>query len=349
MQRDWSDAQQAVQQLANRQEELSARVTDGEATLESARQELLAAVSQLADFRNQLVQAEENGLALDRQAARMKKDVEAVDQEHHRLAAEFESSLSRQDREQSTLAGLAESVRETTTALDAARAEEALRRSGLDALRQEFSNAQARRQALEESLARHSYSTESVRRLLAHNDTGNGNGFHPLGVLADFVEVSPEYEEVVEEFLQNELDCVVVEQHAEARSGISLLRSEGTGRSTFFVTRVPSNAHGNEETDAQVRSAGGVLASVKELVRFEARLGLNGDLAFPALANAYVVQDSETAERLATTYPECHFLTTSGDHYHHRLVTGGKGRSAGPLALRRDFRELERRAGELES
>ncbi len=349
LQRDWIDAQQAVQQLANRQEELSARVTDGEATLESARQELLAAVSQLADLRNQLVQAEENGLALDRQAARMKKDVEAVDQEHHRLAAEFESSLSRQEREQSTLAGLAESVRETTTGLDAARAEEALRRSELDALRQEFSNAQARRQALEESLARHSYSTESVRRLLAHNDSGNGNAFHPLGVLADFVEVSPGYEEVVEEFLQNELDCVVVEQHAEARSGISLLRSEGTGRSTFFVTHVPSNGYGNGQTDAQVRSAGGVLASVKELVHFEARLGLNGDLAFPALANAYVVQDPETAERLATTYPECHFLTTSGDHYHHRLVTGGKGRSAGPLALRRDFRELERRAGELES
>ena len=349
LQRDWSAAQQAVQQLASRQEELSARVADGEATLESARQELLAAVSQLADLRNQLVQAEENGLALDRQAARMKKDVEAVDQEHHRLAAEFQSSLSQQEREQSTLAGLAESVRETTTALDAARAEEALRRSELDALRQEFSNAQARRQALEESLARHSYSTESVRRLLAHHGSGNGNSFHPLGVLADFVEVSPGYEEVVEEFLQHELDCVVVEQHADARCGISLLRSEGTGRSTFFVTRVPSNSYGNGQTDAQVRSAGGVLASVKELVRFEPRLGLNGDLPFPALANAYVVEDSETAERLATTYPECHFLTTSGEHYHHRLVTGGKGRSAGPLALRRDFRELERRAGELES
>jgi chromosome segregation protein len=240
-------------------------------------------------------------------------------------------------------------VGEMTAALEQARTEETSRRVEVDALRQEFSSAQARKQALEESLARHSYSTESVRRLLAGNGSGNGSGFHPLGVLADFVEVSAGYEEVVEEFLKNELDCVVVERHEDARSGISLLQKEGTGRSTFFVTRVPANGHGSGHQDGEIRSQAGVLASVRELVRFQPRLDLNGDLPFPALAAAYVVEDSSAAERLATSYPDCHFLTTSGDHYHHRLVTGGKGESAGPLALRRDFRELERRVVELDS
>ena len=77
-------------------------------------------------------------------------------------------------------------------------------------------------------------------------------------------------------------------------------------------------------------------------------MGLNGDLALPALANAYLVEDAATAERLAGAYPEYHFLTRTGEHYQHRLVSGGKGSSAGPLALRRDFRELERRTAELE-
>ena len=77
-------------------------------------------------------------------------------------------------------------------------------------------------------------------------------------------------------------------------------------------------------------------------------MGLNGDLALPALANAYLVEDAAAAERLAGAYPECHFLTRTGEHYQHRLVSGGKGSSAGPLALRRDFRELERRTAELE-
>jgi len=99
-----------------------------------------------------------------------------------------------------------------------------------------ISGMQARKQTLEESLARHAYSTESVRRLLNGEFPSNGHHFRPLGVLADFLEVSPGYEEVVEEFLKPELDCVVVEQHAEARSGIAILQAEGTGRSTFFVT-----------------------------------------------------------------------------------------------------------------
>ena len=153
----------------------------------------------------------------------------------------------------------------------------------------------------------------------------------------------------MEDFIKNELDWVVVERHEEARSGISLLKSEGTGRSTFFVTHIPSNGHTNVHQDAEVRAARGVVAPVRELVRFEPRLGLNGDLALPALASAYVVESTEAAEQLAGEFPECHFLTPSGEHYHHRLVAGGKGQSAGPLALRRDFRELERRVVELEA
>ena len=72
-------------------------------------------------------------------------------------------------------------------------------------------------------------------------------------------------------------------------------------------------------------------------------------MVLPALANAYMVEDDAAAERLASAYPDCHFLTTKGAHYHHRMVSGGKGSSAGPLALRRDFRELERRTAELET
>ena len=176
-----------------------------------------------------------------------------------------------------------------------------------------------------------------------------GSQFQPMGLLADFVEVSPGYEEVVEEFLKQELECVVVEQHAQARSGIALLQSEGTGRSTFFVTHLPSSGHSHGNGDSPVRTEPGVVAAVRELVRFESKLGLNGDLVLPSLANAYMVEDDAAAERLASAYPDCHFLTAKGAHYHHRMVSGGKGSSAGPLALRRDFRELERRTAELET
>jgi chromosome segregation protein len=339
------EAQEAVRQLLARQEDLGAQLAQGESQVEACRQALLEAVSHAADLRNQLVQAEEVGLALDRQAARAATERAGIEQEHQQLARERETFALEQGRDQSSLAGLAQSVTDTTAALDRARAEEVARRSQVEGVRQELSAAVARQQALEESLARHAYSTESVRRLLS----GNGHDFHPLGVLADFVEVSPGYEEVVEEFLKDELDCVVVERHEDARSGISLLKSEGTGRSSFFVTHFPCNGRTNGQDDQEIRSAHGVLAPVSDLVRFQSRLGLNGDIALPALASAYVVEDAVAAERLAAAYPDSHFLTTTGEHYHHRLVAGGKGKSAGPLALRRDFRELERRAAHLES
>lgn len=348
LRRDWTNAQEAAARLLARQEELGAQLAAGESELEACRQALLTAVSHSADLRNQLLQTEELGLALDRQASRTHAERASAEQEYQRLGAELEALVSDHERRVSSLADIAQSVSETTAGLERARAEEAARRTGLEGLRQESSAAGARKQALEESLAHHAYSTESVRRLLSGNIPTNGHEFKPLGVLADFMEVSPGYEEAVEEFLKPDLDCVVVERHEEARSGIALLRSEGSGRSTFFVTHIPPNGHTNGQDDAEVRSARGVVAPVRDLVRFEARLGLNGDLALPALANAYVVEDGATAEHLAGAYPECHFLTPSGEHYHHRLVAGGKGTNAGPLALRRDFRELERRCVDLE-
>ena len=348
VQQDWTAAQGALAQLLSRQDSLSVQVAAAEDQVESCRQAMLVAVSRAAELRNQLVQAEEAGLALSRQAARTESERQRAEQENQRWAAELEASIAAQRQDSTALAGLAQALSETEAGLEQARGEEASWRSALETLRREHSGAVARKQALEESLARHAYSTESVRRLLAGEIPMNGHPFRPLGVLADFVEVSPGYEEVVEDFLKVELECVVVEQHEQARSGIALLREEGRGRSTFFVTQIPPNDQKYGQAHTDLLAEEGVLAPVRDLISFQKSLGLNGDLGLPALAHAFLVEDSATAQRLAGAYPEYHFLTRNGEHYQHRLVSGGKGSSAGPLALRRDFRQLERRTAELE-
>ncbi|MCL5006382.1 MAG: chromosome segregation protein SMC [Acidobacteria bacterium] len=342
-------AEEAGTKLQEQQEELGIRIRERERAIEQSRQALLAAISRASDLRNQLVQAEEMALALDRQEARADSEQAAVESERQRFAAELESLTSANERSQNEVAQLAESVSQTSATLDRTQKEAVAKRRELEDRRRELSGMEARKQTLEESLARHAYSTESVRRLLNGEIPTNGHHFRPLGVLADFVEVSPGYEEIVEEFLKSELDCVVVEQHAEARSGISLLQAEGTGRSTFFVTRMSTGAHSDGNGALQVTQESGVVARLKDLVQFEPRLGLNGDPPLPSLGKAYLVENASAAERLAVDYPEYHFLTPSGEHYHHRLVSGGRGSSAGPLALRRDFRELERRTTEVES
>ena len=108
----------------------------------------------------------------------------------------------------------------------------------VEALRREYSGSMARKEALEQSLARHAYSTESVRRLLSGEIPANGHTFQPMGLLADFVEVSPGYEEVVEEFLKQELECVVVEQHDAGAIGNCPVAKPGHG--TLHIFRHPS-------------------------------------------------------------------------------------------------------------
>ncbi len=340
-------AKDTLAQVVMRQEDLNFQLGAAEQEVETCRQALMSVVSQAAELRNQLVQAEESGLALERQTSRVESERERIQQEHSRLTADLEAYISSNQRDASTLADLAESVTQTGSDLEQARSREVSLRSTLEELRREFSGSAARKEALEQSLARHAYSTESVRKLLSGEISDHR--FQPVGLLADFVEVSPGYEEVVEEFLKHELECVVVNQYDQARSGISLLKTQGTGRSTFFVTHLPTGSHVKGRDESPIRREPGVVAAIRELVKFEPALGLNGDLVLPAISSAYVVDTEETAERLASAYPDCHFLTPSGAHYHHRMVTGGKGASAGPLALRRDFRELERHTAELES
>ncbi len=382
----WGESREVTRQLQGNESDLAKLVSSGEADLDSCRRQLLTMVSKAAELENQLVKAEEMGLALDRQLARLASDQAVVEQEHERLARDLEAFEGEHRLDEAALDRLSEAVSGTTDSLNRTRTEETRLRSDLERLRNEFSSVDARKQALEESLERHAYTTETVRRLLTNSIPINSHHFRPMGVLADFVEVTPGYEEVVEEFLKNELDYVVVEGHDEARSGVALLRSEGSGRSTFFVTRLPPGGHAVSHSDPgcggangnglgrtehvsdangqgvqatgtaielehparPLAMAQGVLAPVRELVRFEARLGLNGDMVLPALEQAYLVEDGVTAERLASAYPEAHFLTKSGEHYHHRLVAGGRGKSAGPLALRRDFRNMQTRSAELE-
>jgi chromosome segregation protein len=345
--REQASAEEAAAGLTERKESVAASLAECEKETETCRELLLEVVSRGAELRNQLVQAEEMSLSLERQAARAQTERAGAEEEQRRISCEFEVFQSAQARGASELEDLARSLAQVSAEAEQARAEAASLREDLDRLRQDRSAAAARKEALEETLARHAYTTESVRRLLAGVISTNGHSFRPLGLLADFVEVSSGYEEVVEEFLRYELDCVVVERHEEARSGLALLRAESTGRSTFFVTRIPSNGHAHDHGRASVSTEPGVLAALKDLVRFEPRLGLNGDLPLPALANAYLVESPSVAEQLAIRHPDCHFLTPTGEHYHHRLVSGGQGASSGPLALRRDFRELERRTTEL--
>ena len=98
----------------------------------------------------------------------------------------------------------------------------------IDSLRAEYATALGKKGSLESVIAEHGYSTESVRRLFQSGALQGGRA--PVGVLADFLEVEPRYEAVVEDFLRDELNYIVVKSWDAVAEGLRLLRSDVDGR-----------------------------------------------------------------------------------------------------------------------
>ncbi|HMD32829.1 MAG TPA: chromosome segregation protein SMC [Candidatus Acidoferrales bacterium] len=217
-----------------------------------------------------------------------------------------------------------------------------------ETLREALTQARAEAASLERILNERSYSAEAVQRLFATNGGGDARGFRSVGVLADYAEVAEAHEPAIEQFLRDELEYVVVETFDHARAGISLLREEVGGRATFFVDSVrqlPRPA----ETEMLPFSAGdGVVARFDKLVSFRDPLGPAATHFLPNLANAYLVETAEAAERLSRVHTSHYFVTLEGTCYHGRLVSGGRPDEAGPLQIKRELRQLHARAADAE-
>ena len=124
--------------------------------------------------------------------------------------------------------------------LESKRHEETEAKNHLDGLRAEYATALGKKGSLEAVIAEHGYSTESVRRLFQSGVMQGG--LAPVGVLADFLEVEPRYEGVVEDFLRDELNYIVVKSWDAADEGLRLLRTDVDGRATFLVHPEDSQA-----------------------------------------------------------------------------------------------------------
>src|SRR5262249_43936943 len=133
-----------------------------------------------------------------------------------------------------------EEIAQSRDLLASKRRQENEGKNHLDSLRAEFASALGKKGSLEAVIAEHGDSTESVRRLFQSGSLQGGRG--PVGVLADCLEVEARYEAVVEDFLRDELNYIVVKSWDAADEGLRLLRSDVDGRATFLVHPEDSQA-----------------------------------------------------------------------------------------------------------
>jgi chromosome segregation protein len=162
----------------------------------------------------------------------------------------------------------------------------------------------------------------------------------PVGTLADFLEVSGAHEGVVDEFLREELNYVVVESWVAAEEGVKLLKSGVDGRATFLI-HPRSRARFLRRATTPISGPG--LTPLKDSIRVLNGFGRSLESILPKLGTATWLRTPDEAQRLAAQYPHAYFLTPEGECFHNATVTGGKPASEGPLALKRELREAEGR------
>jgi chromosome segregation protein len=203
--------------------------------------------------------------------------------------------------------------------------------------------------SLDVMVREHGYSTDTVQRLLRENAQ---NTFQTVGTLADFLEVDGQYESVVDEFLRDELNYVVVKSWDAAHEGMRLLKSEVDGRATFLVHPTDAQAKFSFAVDSEQPAPTG---SGKDVVRLRDKIhvldgfGRSLEVILPKLRDGYVAPDASTARTLALENPEAFFLSPSGECFHNVTVSGGRQRAEGPLAIKRELREAQMRAESLAS
>ncbi len=307
---------------------------------EQARRNSMQLIQRAGQMRNELTQAEAALAGLERESERLvsesataKEELAALGMQRGRVKLSFEGVNERLKRLEIETAQL-------RLAIEAHRTEESQNKRRGDQLRGEVASLNGRRSSLEGLIRDHSYSTDTVKNLLrasTKKTRETGQQSSTLGTLADFLEVDGAYEQVVDEFLRDELNYVVVRDWQAAEDGIKLLRSEVAGRATFLIEG------GGQEGAArrtQPAEAEGV-RPLAECIRVLNGFGRSLEVLLPKLREGFVTPDVETARTLALAHPEGYFLSPSGETFHHVSVTGGRPSSGGPLALKRELREVE--------
>ncbi len=322
----------------NEREKLQQQLQESSRHLESGRQQVLRILGESSTLKNQITQIEGYLAANERDTNRVLQDEETSSADLERLTAVKAQLTDKIGARQMQLAAVADQRKATDQELADRRRRAGEMRRDLDQLRAEMSRLKARKDSLAEVITHRSYTTESVKRLFTAVERGQAADLKLLGVLADFVEVEPGFEKATEEFLHEELEYVVVNDWSDVSKGLEVMRSGQDGRATFLLH--PQEWPEARAAERDLSTQPGVTGRLTDHLRLTNSLTHAPYDLIPRLADCWLAEDRETAQRLAPANPDAYFLLPEGISYHGHTVTGGKKTGSGPLALKREMREL---------
>jgi chromosome segregation protein len=345
---EFSRSREEAQSHQQQAQEAVRAVASAEQQAEQSRRASMQLIQRAGQTRNEEAQATAALASLEQEAQRLlsesdlaRQELETLGLQRGQVKMSFESVTERLKR-------LETEISELRHQIDAHRSEESQSKRRGDQLRGEVATLNGRRNSLEALIRDHSYSTETVRNIFKSDaNKQNLNGMAPIGTLADFLEVDGKYESVVDEFLRDELNYIVVKSWDAANAGMHLLQTDVAGRATFLVH--PNDAQANfsfaqgmdSEAISNTINVEGVVP-LKDCVRVLDGFGKSLEVILPKLREGFVAPDSYTARSLALSNPHAFFLSPTGETFHNVTVTGGRPRAQGPLALKRELAEVQK-------
>jgi chromosome segregation protein len=347
----------AARQNANEQQQAAQAATRevlaAEANAEQQRRNAMQAMQRAAQCNNEIAQAEAGLAGLDRENERLdnernqaSSELEQLGQQRGQAKMSFEDVTERLKRLEGEIADL----RQT---LQTKRDEEIRSRRAGDQMRAEMATHMGRKSSLEALIREHSYSTDTVRDIFRANQKrsqAGDNGLAPIGTLADFLEVDGQYEQVVDEFLRDELNYIVVKSWDAAESGMNMLQTDVSGRATFLVHPNDSQAAFPfaDGMQSATHTTNGIVP-LKDCIRVLDGFGRSLEVILPKLREGFIAPDATIARELALHNPQSFFLSPNGETFNNVTVTGGRPRSQGPLALKRELAAVQTKLEAIEA
>jgi chromosome segregation protein len=339
------DAAHRQQQAA---QEAVRTVQAREQQAEQSRRNSMQLIQRASQVRNEEAQAAASLAGLERESERLvsesaiaREELQALGMQRGQVKMSFESVNERLKR-------LELEISELRLSVETRRNEESESKRKGDKLRGEVASLNGRRTSLEGLIRDHSYSTDTVKNLFrasSRKATQTGEQNSTVGTLADFLEVDDSVGPLVDEYLRDELNYIVVKSWDAADEGIRLLKSDVAGRATFLVEGVDSHA-----TPTRIsQPTGEGVRPLTDCIRVLNGFGRSLETLLPKLREGFVTPDSDTARSLALQHPDAYFLTPTGETFHGTSVTGGRPSSGGPLALKRELKELQTKLEALEA
>jgi len=224
---------------ASYQEEL-ARLRDDENAIEQMRQRMLAEIGATERLRNLAANLEDALRRIDLKRTSLAAELEKASARRDEASTEVIRVRGESEADASFVGELNSQIAERSTELDSLRTQASELRMRLDDVHARRDEARHRLKSLEDLDAHHAYYSDAVQHVLSRDHAARINA---LGTLADFVEVEPQYEQLIESLFARELQSVLVPTIDDALAGVEFIKNEGLGRGAFLVVGL----HGGEE------------------------------------------------------------------------------------------------------